>query len=185
MTNQEINDPNIWVCAWKKTGSVLSKHILYAAYIIVGLTILAAIYFGITWIVIPVVVAAVTAIPWPVYLVVGVPVIYYGYGVLWCIARDLTDGDWQSDPAQLSALGVCVSCFLVAIIAFITAMQMIEQPFEAIKVGLICIIVSIFMLAGVISFISILRLDYERIPVPEKPARFIGATINHYRSTPK
>jgi hypothetical protein len=183
MTNQEINDPNIWVCAWKKTGSVLSKHILYAAYIIVGLTILAAIYFGITWIVIPVVVAAVTAIPWPVYLVVGVPVIYYGYGVLWCIARDLTDGDWHSDPAKMSAL---IGMFVFATLSITSFILFAINPGNETALELVTF--SLFITFGgsaIFSMSSFGRFHFESISATDKPYRFIGAMINHYRSTPK
>ena len=104
MTN-EIPDPNLLRCAIKKTTSVVSKHILYASYMIVAIACMGI--FGVWQAISPILerlwelfVVAIVSIPWYLYGIAAIAAIYFGYSLLWCMARNLTDEDWQSEKAK-------------------------------------------------------------------------------------
>ena len=110
MTQDQTPDPNILRCALKKTASVVSRHILFASKAVVATTaiILAgagAIYgTAAIWSVIgtpltalvTATISALFAIPWYYYALAAIPVAYFGYSLVWCMARNITEDDWKS-----------------------------------------------------------------------------------------
>ena len=135
MTN-EIPDPNLLRCAIKKTTSVVSKHILYASYMIVAITVAAIACMGIfgVWQAISPILerlwqlfaVAIVSIPWYLYGIAAIAAIYFGYSLLWCMARNLTDEDWQSEKAKnfwedVIALALALAIAAIAALAITIA----------------------------------------------------------------
>jgi len=50
---------------------------------------------GIAWLLI---------IPWYGYVLGGIPAVYIGYLFVWCVARELTEDDWESQCANGPAI---------------------------------------------------------------------------------
>jgi hypothetical protein len=114
MKSPEITDPGLSRCAYKKATVSFTKHILLVSNVIVAITafILAGVgsIVALTTIwaiigeplingvnnVIRIIETIVFAIPWYIYVVAAIPIAYFWYGILWCIARKLTEDDWKS-----------------------------------------------------------------------------------------
>ena len=127
----EINDRSLLKCTIKKSADVLNKVVLYGPYVIAAITAIvigtAIVYFGITKLwepIVNVISAAITAIwavlsaiPWYVYVggvaVMAIPV----YSLLWCIVRELTEEDWNSDIAKDIALAALAFALALALAA--------------------------------------------------------------------
>lgn len=99
-------------CAVKKTAAVVTKHVKYALYgiaVFVGacitLWVLNVIYPAIVVAgafiasLVSAIISVFAMIPWYVYGIAGVVGAYFGYGLAWCIARELTEEDWTSKTA--------------------------------------------------------------------------------------
>lgn len=112
----EITDKSLLRCTLKKSADVTAKVVLYASYAIVGIAaavlaiygilaiadvlfvpVLAAIITAAYWcgIVVGSLLGIVSAIPWYVYAGIVVVAAILVYSFLWCIARELTEEDWD------------------------------------------------------------------------------------------
>ena len=133
----EINDRSLLKCTIKKSADVLNKVVLYGPYVIAAITAIvigtAIVYFGITKLwepIVNVISAAITAIwavlsaiPWYVYVggvaVMAIPV----YSLLWCIVRELTEEDWNSDIASdIAIVALAIVALALAIVALAIAL---------------------------------------------------------------
>jgi hypothetical protein len=127
----EINDPNILRCAVKKTLSLWGKHILYASYLIDGIAAAILAYFGIVGVwqaLSPIaerlweaLTKALFAVPWYVYGIVVILGAYFGYSLLWCMARNLADEDWQSEKAKKISENIALALALAFALALALA----------------------------------------------------------------
>ena len=130
----EINDRSLLKCTIKKSADVLNKVVLYGPYVIAAITAIvigtAIVYFGITKLwepIVNVISAAITAIwavlsaiPWYVYVggvaVMAIPV----YSLLWCIVRELTEEDWNSDIASdIAIVALAIALVAIALVAIV------------------------------------------------------------------
>lgn len=121
---QNIPDKSLFRCTLKKSADVTAKVVLYASYAVVGVTAAVLAIYGmlaccaaiwelikdavhyLAYIIANGVVgglALLVSIPWYVYAgvvaVAAIPV----YSFLWCVARELTEEDYQSDTAKVVA----------------------------------------------------------------------------------
>ena len=115
-------DRSLLRCTLKKSEQVFVKVVLLVSYAIVALALLGCGYLLFTGALIPIIVV----IPWYYYVasiaILAIPV----YSFLWCIARELTDEDWESGEAKALAdivaftvLAAGVAIVATAIIAFV------------------------------------------------------------------
>ena len=129
MIEEEIpKDVSLLRCTVKKSQQVLAKVVLLVSYAIVALALLgcglitgvlipnvspiiAAIIEGIWKIV-----AVLLSIPWYYYVasvaILAIPV----YSFLWCIARELTEEDWNSKEAKSVACVVAAVAIAVGVV---------------------------------------------------------------------
>jgi hypothetical protein len=142
MLPEQITDPNIFRCAFKKGNAVIAKHLLWICILIDVLAGCGVAYLGFTNLLLPNALIAfgytesylgyvygiLLSIAWYWYAVTGMVVVYYGYGLVWCIARDLTEEDWKSDSATNFAFA-----FAFAALAFAFVLAAID-PGENITV---------------------------------------------------
>ena len=122
-----LKEPSILRCTVKKSWHVGSKVILYASYVIVTITVLAAGWFGANgiWEAIKnplaalwqTVTGAVASIPWYAYVAVAGVLTIPAYSFLWCVSRDLTEADWKSDAAKLAAIALALALATLATLA--------------------------------------------------------------------
>ena len=178
---------NLMRCAVKKTISMLDRHVLYASYMIVAASVLCVLFLGSIWIFIPMAYQLITslqpvmtniinglcAVPWYVYVIIAIPAMYFGYSLVWCIARELTDKDWGSNEAYLVEVVIILSTIIIAYIIF--AIHFTTSPIHFTTspndiTSAIFIITVIVVASGF--FITILTKD--------KCLLFIGA-YTHYR----
>jgi len=129
MIGEEISkDVSLLRCTLKKSQQVFAKVVLYISYIIVALALLGCGYLLVTGILIPgvapivaAIVVGVLMIPWYYYagsvIILAIPV----YSFLWCIARELTDEDWNSREAKDITLATIALADVVAAAVFVVA----------------------------------------------------------------
>ena len=97
---------DILKCTIKKSADVTKKLVLYASYMIVVTTTVAGTIFGVSiiWSVIaqPIyqLVQMLFGIPWYYYVGIVAITVIPVYSLLWCMACELTDEDWQSEEAK-------------------------------------------------------------------------------------
>jgi len=101
-------------CTFKKSQHVFKKVIKYVIYLFVAGIIAYAGYLGLP-VIIPVIIQTISTaigivwgivglVPWYVYAGIGVIAAIPLYSFLWCIARELTDEDWESETAKKIAV---------------------------------------------------------------------------------
>jgi len=144
---------NIWACTKKKSINVLEKLVLYAAYVIDAVTALVlgatlamhsvVVFWDTTHDIIANIVSAISTtigggfslllnIPWYGYVGIGVVAAIPVYSFLWCIARELTEDDWNSDIAEniafllgiVLALGPALALALMLMLALALALAL-------------------------------------------------------------
>ena len=125
MIEEEISkDVSLLRCTLKKSQQVFAKVVLYISYIIVALALLGCGYLLVTGILIPgvapivaAIVVGVLMIPWYYYagsvIILAIPV----YSFLWCIARELTDEDWNSGEAKALVVALIIAALAASIVA--------------------------------------------------------------------
>jgi len=121
MTDEEIpKDVSLLRCTVKKSQQVFAKIVLLVSYAIVALAFLGCGYLLFTGVLIPIispVVAAILSIPWYYYVagiaILAIPV----YSFLWCIARELTDEDWDSGEAKALVVALIIAALAASIVA--------------------------------------------------------------------
>jgi hypothetical protein len=121
MIEEEIpKDVSLLRCTVKKSQQVFAKIVLLVSYVIVALALLGCGYLLFTGVLIPIislVVAAILSIPWYYYVagiaILAIPV----YSFLWCIARELTDEDWDSGEAKALVVALIIAALAASIVA--------------------------------------------------------------------
>ena len=106
MTEIEQKEHSLLRCTVKKSSQVLWKVLKYGTYLAIGiLAIVFAFYgaFAIYELILPGITSVwqfLITVPWYVYAgIIGIAAIPV-YSALWCIARDLTEEDWESNAAD-------------------------------------------------------------------------------------
>jgi len=136
MIEEEIpKDVSLLRCTLKKSEQVFAKVILLVSYAIVVLSLLGCGYLLFTGVLIPIISPVVTAIiagiwtivaviliiPWYYYLAGIAILVIPVYSFLWCIARELTEEDWNSKEAKNVAVAAAFIVFAAAIVAVAAA----------------------------------------------------------------
>jgi hypothetical protein len=150
--------------------------LVYIAYLIVGYTIGAIAYLGVTDILFPVVaygvmvaVALLVSIPWYYYAGAVALLVVPAYSFLWCVARDLTEEDWKSNSANNFAVFVVATFIAFVVSAFVFVVPVF-----------LAFVVSAFVFV-VATFIAIAAIEsVDKITVVYYVFRFFGAAWNHY-----
>ena len=172
MIEEEIpKDVSLLRCTVKKSQQVLAKVVLYISYIIVALALLGCGYLLVTGVLIPgiipvvtVIIAAILSIPWYYYVagivILAIPV----YSFLWCIARELTDEDWESKEAK------SVACVVAAVagVACVACVDGVVAPVAGLAAVAAAFVAAVAIAVGV---------------VDSKLMRFPGAVWHYYRRT--
>jgi len=173
MTDEEIpKDVSLLRCTLKKSQQVFAKVVLNISYIIVVLALIGCGYLLFTGVLIPIIspvvaaiiagiwtiVAVILIIPWYYYLAGIAILVIPVYSFLWCIARELTDEDWNSREAENIAAIVALAAATIAAIAATIAVA----------------VAALVAAAGVVAAL------YCSINTNNKLMRFPGAYL-HYR----
>jgi len=184
MLPEQITDPNIFRCAFKKGNAVIAKHLLLACYLIDAIAGIGIAYLGITKLLLPnalivfgytesylgsylgYVIGILLSIAWYWYVIAAIVIAYYGYGLLWCIARDLTKEDWKSNSANNFAI-------VLAILALTLSLTVVSPLSFILTILIFCIIVIVLLEATD-------PVEEENITVWYYVFRFFGAAWHHY-----
>jgi hypothetical protein len=136
------DNKSILKCTVTKSSQVFKKIVLYVSYAIAGLAAATIAIYGavrIYDVVAPVIITVITAIttflfgiPWYWYVgIAGISAIPV-YSLLWCIARELTKEDWESDAATnfavLALLALLAALAAPAAAVLAAALLAIEPP---------------------------------------------------------
>ena len=198
--DHEEGDPKVrdlLKCTLKKSKSVLAKVVLLAAYGVVGLTVAAiagyALFIALT-IGAPIasdcagvlsgvlgsIILAIVSIPWYYYAIVIAVLAIPGYSLIWCMARELTEEDWESDTAENIAPAISFA-LAIALSLVLTALALALAFAPALAIALSLPALALATLAFALSLALSLALA-----LAEKPSiwyhifRFPGAYL-HYR----
>jgi len=170
MIEEEISkDVSLLRCTLKKSQQVFAKVVLLVSYAIVVLSLLGCGYLLVTGILIPgvapivaAIVVGVLMIPWYYYagsvIILAIPV----YSFLWCIARELTDEDWNSREAENIAAAFAAAA-TIAVAALVAAAG---------------VVAALVVAAGVVAALVVAAADTNN-----KLMRFPGAYLHYRRRT--
>ena len=149
-------DKSLLKCTIRKSISVAERLVVYAAYLIVGVTIGTVAWVGIPYLWntiitiwnelgIPAFVMSVysmlVSISPLVYAAISIPIGIIGYSLLWCINRELTTDDYTSDSAFVVAIVFAIAAVAVAAIAAVAVAAFVFAAFAAIVVAIVVEIV--------------------------------------------
>ena len=206
MSNMDLSDED-WVrsflrCTLKKSQQVFAKVVLNISYIIVVLALIGCGYLLFTGVLIPIISPVVTAIiggiwtivaviliiPWYYYLagiaILAIPV----YSFLWCIARELTDEDWDSKEAKALAaavfaaavfaaavfvIAVCAIAALAAAAVVIATFAVAAAATPAVTAAIVAVITT-FVVVVIVVVAAFVAFD-------SKPMQFPGACLHYWR----
>jgi len=156
---------DILKCTIKKSVDVVKKLVLAVSYAVVAGTTITISIYGIVgiWQAIQnplhMVVSFLSGIPWYYYAgivaIAAVPV----YSFLWCVARELTEDDWESEEARWFATAV--------IVVAIVAIAVVSAAAAAVIVA-------------VVATIAVVSASAAAAAVDSKALLFVGALL-HYR----
>ena len=171
MADEEIpKDVSLLRCTVKKSQQVFAKIVLLVSYVIVALALLGCGYLLFTGVLIPIislVVAAILSIPWYYYagsvIILAIPV----YSFLWCIARELTDEDWNSREAENIAAAFAAAATIAAVAAALVVAAAATIAVAALVAA-----------AGVVAALVVAAADTNN-----KLMRFPGAYLHYRRRT--
>jgi len=127
-------DASLLRCAIEKSWSVSKKIGLWLGGIAIALIACYAIYLGATSQTASTIWSDFTGfialIPWELWaVIIGIGAIF-GYSLVWCMARNLTDKDWQSETAKNIAVA-----FAFVAVAFAFALVVFAFAFVAVAVA--------------------------------------------------
>ena len=192
MSNMDLSDED-WVrsflrCTLKKSQQVFAKVILLVSYAIVALALIGCGYLLFTGVLIPIIspvvaaiiagiwtiVAVILIIPWYYYLAGIAILVIPVYSFLWCIARELTDEDWESGEAKALAdiVAVVVAAAVCAAVAVVVAAAV--GAAVVIVVGAAVVIVVGAAVGAIVAAAAFVAFD-------SKPMRFPGACLHYWR----
>ena len=114
--NEELlKEPSLLRCTLKKSWAVSKKIGLWIGGIAVGLIACYCVWLGLTSQTVAklyaefvswcgsaavIITGLVSLVPWELWVVLVAAIGIFGYSMAWCIARDLTDEDWESEIAK-------------------------------------------------------------------------------------
>ena len=110
--NEELlNEPSLLRCTLKKSWAVSKKIGLWLGGIAVGLITCYCVYLGVTssaaanftgWCISAAgtIAGVMLLVPWELWAIVIGVVSILVYSLVWCMARNLTDEDWESEIAK-------------------------------------------------------------------------------------
>ena len=180
MIEEEIpKDVSLLRCTLKKSEQVFTKVILLVSYAIVALALIGCGYLLFTGVLIPIIVA----IPWYYYVagiaILAIPV----YSFLWCIARELTDEDWESGEAKALAdiVAVVVAAAVCAAVAAAVAAAVGAAVVIVVGAAVCAAIVAAAVFAADIAFDSKLMQFPGACLHYSKLMRFPGACLHYWR----
>jgi len=196
MTDQ-IDDKSLLRCTVKKSVHVFERLFVYIAYLIVGCTIGAITYLGVTNILFPsvaygviVAVAFLVSIPWYYYAGAVALLAVPAYSFLWCVARDLTEEDWESNSANNFAVAVAfaaaASAFAAAAFAAFVFAVASAFAFAFAAAAAFAAVSVAFAFAAFAAFAAVAFAfadPVDKITVWYYVFRFLGASWNHYMHT--
>ena len=113
MIEEIPKDVSLLRCTLKKSEQVFSKVVLLVSYAIVVLALLGCGYLLFTGVLIP----SIVVIPWYYYLAGIAILVIPVYSFLWCIARELTDEDWDSGEAKALVVALIIAALAASIVA--------------------------------------------------------------------
>ena len=156
-----IDDKSLLRCTWKKSADVLKKVVIYGLYsavTIILITAIAAVGYliwlgfnsSLATIIYSSIISLLVSIPWYVYVgviaLLAIPV----YSLVWCIARELTEEDWESGEAAtvsiISAIAITLGIIGIIIIGIIIAISDTKTNAPAILLGLSATLLGVFFL---------------------------------------
>jgi len=139
MTDEITEDKNLLRCTLKKSYQVFTKLLWCALYAVIVSAILIGIsycgYYGL-----PVAISIITTVigtvwgiivlvPWWVHVGVVIIAAILIYSFLWCIARELTDEDWNSEDAKFFAF---ISLLLTLVLLVLSLLTLASSPLSSI-----------------------------------------------------
>jgi len=157
-------------CTIKKSVQVLERVIVSIASIVVGFALCGVAYLAITGILLPlglIIVAIAVSISWYYYAGVIVLISIPAYSALWCVVRELTSEDWDSDEASALAAVLALGLALAAAVAAAFAAA-------AVALGLV-LGLALGLAAAAVAVAAVLASDID-----SRCMLFIGAVL-HYR----
>jgi hypothetical protein len=182
----ETNDKSLLRCTIKKSADVMKKLAKYAAYILGTLIAGTLAIFGALGVwaisadpvykIVDSIVSFLFSIPWYYYAAVAsivVPIAgIVAYAFLWCVTRELTEEDWESNEAEDTALFTLTFAFAI-VIAFAFAFAITFAALSAIAFAF----AFATTFAAIVAAIALAFID-------SKAFLFIGAYL-HYRKRVK
>jgi len=177
MIEEEIpKDVSLLRCTVKKSQQVFAKVILLVSYAIVVLALLGCGYLLFTGVLIP----SIVVIPWYYYLagiaILAIPV----YSFLWCIARELTDEDWDSKEAKALAAAVFAAAVFAAAVFAAAVFAAAVCAIAALAAAAVVIVVgaAVVIVAAITTFVVVVIVV---VAFDSKPMRFPGACLHYWR----
>jgi len=129
---------------------------------------------------------------WGSVIVITAIAVILGYSLAWCIARNLQDSDWESDPAIYSAHALALVLVLAALAALaldpvlVLAAHALAAHVLVLVLVLVLAVLAVLVLAAhvlVLAALAALALDPVLADNPESSwyyvFRFIGAYLNY------
>jgi hypothetical protein len=173
----EANDKSLFRCTIKKSAGVVKKLAKYVAYVAVGLIACVLSVYGAMgiWVIaadpaykyLTAIVSFLFSIPWYYYAGVAAIAAIPVYSFLWCVARELTEEDWESNEAKTFARFTLVALALALALTF------------SLTFSLTLTLFTLFALA-----LAPLALALAPLAADTKAFLFIGAYL-HYRKRVK
>jgi len=110
--------PNLLQCVLKKSASVFKKLFKILGIITISVMFIAAVYYYGMWAypiftqfvhlqLLPIgneIITILQLVPWWIYVIVGIVGFVFAYSIIWCILREVTIEDWESELAYQSEM---------------------------------------------------------------------------------
>jgi len=188
MIEEIPKDVSLLRCTLKKSEQVFSKVVLLVSYAIVVLALLGCGYLLFTGVLIP----SIVVIPWYYYLagiaILAIPV----YSFLWCIARELTDEDWDSKEAKALAAAVFAAAVFAAAVfaAAVFAAAIVAVAAAVVGAAVAAVVIATFAVAAATTpavaavAVAVAVVDAAFVAFvasDSKPMRFPGACLHYWR----
>ena len=195
MTDEEIpKDVSLLRCTLKKSQQVFAKIVLLVSYAIVALALIGCGYLLFTGVLIPIIspvvaaiiagiwtiVAVILIIPWYYYLAGIAILVIPVYSFLWCIARELTDEDWDSKEAKALAAAVFAAAVFAAAVFAAAVFAAAVCAIAALAAAAVVIVVgaAVVIVAAITTFVVVVIVV---VAFDSKPMRFPGACLHYWR----
>jgi len=181
-------------CTIKKSMSVTKKIIIFGAKLSIVLAGIWIIWHGVTsptfiskvsaaltWVInninilSTILIAILTAIPWYIYVTIGIPITIVLYSYFWCVARTLNKSDWESSEANDGSGSIAIVSGMVA------AVTLFYAAFCSSLIAIIFTLI-VFLICTLAIIFSVTPLDGVGITKWYYIFRFPGAWLHHRRN---